>query len=167
MKDTGKRLCLPYLWVEQPKPQSGAAAGPCTQGEAPLGPHPGRRGRAAGASGSGGFPSKPASSELAPLPHPGLSSRGSGGPGMPETSQNCTCPSGDKPEGVGRLLLSLSVLTVMGVGILSETPPHSFFVKVAGWLRHQERSNRRLHRSLAPPQGVASSSAPPLGVASS
>lgn len=60
---------------------------------------------------------------------------------MPETSQNCTCPSGDKPEGVGRLLLSLSVLTVMGVGILSETP-HSFFVRVAGWLRHQERSKK-------------------------
>lgn len=75
---------------------------------------------------------------------------------MPETSQNCTCPSGDTPEGVGRLLLSLSVLTVMGVGILSETPQR-FFVRVAGWLRHQERSNGRLHRSLVPPLGVASS----------
>lgn len=69
MKDMGKRLCLPYLWVEQPKPQSGPAAEPCTQGEAPLGPRPGRRGGRQEQMAAGGFPSKPASSELAPLPH--------------------------------------------------------------------------------------------------
>jgi hypothetical protein len=37
-------------------------------------------------------------------PIPDYLPEGVGGPGMPETSQNCTCPSGDKPEGVGRLL---------------------------------------------------------------
>lgn len=157
MKDTGKRLCLPYLWVEQPKPQSGAAAGPCTQGETPLGPHPGRRGRAAGASGSWGFPSKPASSELAPLPHPGLSSRGEWvGLGCLRLLRTALVPLVINQRESGACELSLSVLTVMGVVILSETP-HSFFVRVAGWLRHQERSNGWLHRSLAPPLGVASS----------
>lgn len=45
---------------------------------------------------------------------------GVGGPGIPEASQNCTCPSGGKPEGAGRLVLSLlSVPNVTGVGILS------------------------------------------------
>jgi hypothetical protein len=34
MTDTENRLCLPYLWVEQHKPQSRVAAGPCTQGDA-------------------------------------------------------------------------------------------------------------------------------------
>lgn len=120
MKDTGKRLCLPYLWVEQPKPQSGAAAGPCTQGEAPLGPRPGRRGRAAGASGSGIFhPNQPFQNRLL-SPILAYLPEGVGAPGMPEASQSCTCPSGDRPEGAGRVLLSLlSFLTVTGVAVLS------------------------------------------------
>lgn len=36
MKDTGKRLCLPYLWVEQPKPQSGQQLGHAPRTKLPL-----------------------------------------------------------------------------------------------------------------------------------
>lgn len=140
------------------------AAGPCTQGEAwesgpcraaPLGSHPGRRGRVAGASGSGGFPSEPAFSEPVPLsPSWVIFQREEVGLGCLRLLRTALVPLAINPEGAGRLLLSLSVLTVTGLVFCLKLLTASS----SGWLvrlRPQGGNNGRLHGSLAPPLGLA------------
>lgn len=102
MKDTGKRLCLPYLLSSQshsPGRQLGHAPG-AKPGRAvlarllPLALTLGSGGRAAGARASRTFHQNQPSQDRLLSPIPAYLPEGVGGPGMPEASQNCTRPSG-------------------------------------------------------------------------
>lgn len=107
MKDTGKRLCLPYLLSSQshspgwrlghaPKAKPGKVV---LAGLLPLALTLGGEGGWQEQVAAGGFPSEPAFSEPVYLPVLGYLPEGGGGAGVSETSQNCTCPSGNKPRG--------------------------------------------------------------------